>query len=55
MDLGHKASAHNLGLYWEGAWGAPGTGATLNRQKAIQMYRRAGNDVRCLRRLQALQ
>ncbi|BCQ29027.1 hypothetical protein NK8_72170 (plasmid) [Caballeronia sp. NK8] len=55
VDLGHKASAHNLGLYWEGTWGAPGTGATLNRQKAIQMYRRGGNDARCLRRLQALQ
>ena len=54
VDLGHKASAHNLGLYWEGVWGAPSTGATLNRQKAIQMYRRGGDDARCLRRLQAL-
>ncbi|MFM0327706.1 SEL1-like repeat protein [Caballeronia glebae] len=54
VDLGHKASAHNLGLYWEGIWGAPSTGATLNRQKAIQMYRRGGDDARCLRRLQAL-
>lgn len=21
IKLGHKASAHNLGLFWEGAWG----------------------------------
>jgi uncharacterized protein len=55
LELGHKASAHNLGLYWEGIWGAPSTGATLNRKKAIQMYRRGGDDARCLRRLQALQ
>jgi hypothetical protein len=54
VDLGHKASAHNLGLYWEGVWGAPSTGATLNRQKAIQTYRRGGDDARCLQRLQAL-
>jgi len=54
VDLGHKACAHNLGLYWEGVWGAPSTGATLNRQKTIQMYRRGGDDARCLRRLQAL-
>ncbi|SAL86308.1 hypothetical protein AWB74_07647 [Caballeronia arvi] len=54
VDLGHKASAHNLGLYWEGVWGAPSTGAMLNRQKAIQTYRRGGDDARCLQRLQAL-
>jgi hypothetical protein len=54
VDFGHKASAHNLGLYWEGVWGAPSTGATRNRQKAIQMYRRGGDDARCLRRIQAL-
>lgn len=54
VDLGHKASAHNLGLYWEGVWGAPSAGAKLNRQKAIQMYRRGGDDARCVRRLQAL-
>lgn len=39
VDLGHKASARNLGLYWKRGWGASSTGATFNRQKAIQMYR----------------
>jgi uncharacterized protein len=54
VELGHKASAHNLGLYWEGVWGASNAGPTLNRQKAIQMYRRGGDDDRCQRRLHAL-
>jgi uncharacterized protein len=54
IELGHKASAHNLGLYWEGVWGTSNAGPALNRQKAIQMYRRGGDDARCQRRLAAL-
>ncbi|MHB9841724.1 hypothetical protein Q8F57_043805 [Paraburkholderia terrae] len=54
IDLGHKASAHNLGLFWEGAWGAEDNNVIPDRAKAMQSYRRGGDDVRCQRRLQAL-
>ncbi|MGF6969657.1 TPR repeat protein [Paraburkholderia sp. WC7.3g] len=54
IKLGHKASAHNLGLFWEGAWGAEGRSGMPDRTKAIQSYRRGGDDMRCQRRLAAL-
>jgi TPR repeat protein len=54
IDLGHKASAHNLGLFWEGVWGAEDNNVIPDRAKAMQSYRRGGDDVRCQRRLQAL-
>ncbi|MGF6508385.1 sel1 repeat family protein [Paraburkholderia sp. 32] len=54
ITLGHKASGYNLGLYWEGAWGAEEKSVTQDRTKAIQSYRRGGGDMRCQRRLAAL-
>jgi hypothetical protein len=54
VDLGHKASAHNLGLFWEGVWGSSCADLRPDRQRAIQMYRRGGDDSRCQRRIQAL-
>jgi len=54
IELGHKASAHNLGLFWEGVWGADGTCFVPDRAKAMQIYKRGGDDVYCQRRLQAL-
>jgi TPR repeat protein len=54
IELGHKASAHNLGLFWEGAWGAEDTSVIPDRTKARQSYRRGGDDLRCQRRLAAL-
>jgi TPR repeat protein len=54
IELGHKASAHNLGLFWEGAWGAEETSVIPDRTKARQSYRRGGDDLRCQRRLAAL-
>ncbi|SAL77599.1 hypothetical protein AWB74_05192 [Caballeronia arvi] len=53
VDLGHKASAHNLGLFWEGVWGSSSADVRPDRQRAIQMYRRGGDDSRCQRRIQA--
>jgi TPR repeat protein len=54
IKLGHKASAHNLGLFWEGAWDAEDRSINPDRTKAIQSYRRGGDDIRCQRRLAAL-
>jgi hypothetical protein len=54
IDLGHKASAHNLGLFWEGVWGAEDNSVVRDRTKAMQSYRRGGEDKRCQRRLEAL-
>jgi TPR repeat protein len=54
IELGHKASAHNLGLFWEGVWGAEDRSVAPDRTKAMQSYRRGGDDKRCQRRLEAL-
>jgi hypothetical protein len=54
VDLGHKASAHNLGLFWEGALGSSSADIRSDRQRAIQMYRRGGGDSRCQRLVHAL-
>jgi hypothetical protein len=54
IELGHKASARNLGLFWEGVWGAEDRSVAPDRTKAMQSYRRGGDDKRCQRRLEAL-
>ncbi|SDJ48980.1 hypothetical protein SAMN04487926_1557 [Paraburkholderia steynii] len=54
IDLGHKASALNLGLFWEGVWGAEDGSVVPDRTKAMQYYRRCGDDKHCQRRLEAL-
>jgi hypothetical protein len=54
IELGHKAAALNLGLFWEGLWGADGNGFIPDRTKAMQSYRRGGDDRICQRRLEAL-
>ena len=54
IELGHKASAHNLGLFWEGVWRAEDKSVIPDRSKALQSYRRSGDDLRCQRRLDAL-
>jgi hypothetical protein len=54
FELGHKVAAHNLGLFWEGVWGADGSSVIPDRTKAMQSYRRGGDDIRCQRRLDAL-
>ncbi|BCZ84823.1 hypothetical protein PTKU64_84980 [Paraburkholderia terrae] len=54
IELGHKASAHSLGLFWEGVWGAEDRSVVPDRTKAMQSYRRGGDDKRCQRRLEAL-
>ncbi|MFP3605981.1 sel1 repeat family protein [Paraburkholderia sp. SIMBA_053] len=54
VDLGYKAAAQTLGFFWEGVWGADDNSVEPDRTKAMQSYRRGGDDVRCQRRLQAL-
>ncbi|MEM5440024.1 hypothetical protein AB4Y32_39970 [Paraburkholderia phymatum] len=54
IELGHRAAAHNLGLFWEGLWGADDNGFIPDRTKAMQSYRRGGDDKVCQRRLEAL-
>ncbi|CAN7781389.1 sel1 repeat family protein [Paraburkholderia hospita] len=54
IELGHKAAAHNLGLFWEGVWGKADDSCIPDRTKAMQSYRRGGDDKRCQRRLEAL-
>ncbi|MEM5354300.1 sel1 repeat family protein [Paraburkholderia caribensis] len=54
IELGHKAAAYNLGLFWEGLWGADDSGFIPDRTKAMQSYRRGGDDRICQRRLEAL-
>jgi uncharacterized protein len=54
VELGHRVSAYNLGLFWEGVWGAEEKSLMPNRTKAMQSYRRGGDDIRCQRRLEAL-
>jgi uncharacterized protein len=55
IELGHKAAAHNLGLYWEGMWGAESSNEALpNNARAIQTYKRGGTDARCRLRISNL-
>jgi hypothetical protein len=54
IELGYKAAAHSLGLFWEGLWGDGDNRHTPDRAKAMQSYRRGGDDVNCQRRLEAL-
>jgi len=54
IELGHKAAALNLGLFWEGQWGANDNGFIPDRTKAMQSYRRGGDDKICQGRLEAL-
>lgn len=54
IELGHKAAALNLGLFWEGLWGLDGNRFTPDRTKAMQSYRRGGDDEHCRRRMEAL-
>ena len=54
IELGYKAAAHSLGLFWEGSWADGDNSHTPDRTKAIQTYRRGGDDVNCQRRLEAL-
>lgn len=55
IDLGHKAAARNLGLYWEGAWGAESPNEALpDNARAIQTYKRGGTDSRCQSRISNL-
>lgn len=55
VELGHKAAAYNLGLYWEGAWGSDASSEVLpDNARAIQMYRRGGADARCQARINRL-
>lgn len=54
IELGYKAAAHSLGLFWEGLWEDGDNSHTPDRAKAMQSYRRGGDDVNCQRRLEAL-
>jgi TPR repeat protein len=55
IELGHKAAARNLGLYWEGVWGADTPDERLpDNARAIQMYKRGGTDSRCQLRMSNL-
>ncbi|MEX3934262.1 hypothetical protein AB4Y32_21120 [Paraburkholderia phymatum] len=47
IELGHRAAAHNLGLFWEGLWGVDDNGFIPDRTKAMQSYRRGGDDKIC--------
>lgn len=55
IELGHKAAARNLGLYWEGIWGAESSNEALpDHARAIQTYKRGGTDTRCQSRISNL-
>ena len=55
IELGHKAAARNLGLYWEGVWGADSSNEGLpDNARAIQTYKRGGPDARCQSRMSNL-
>jgi hypothetical protein len=55
LELGHRAAAYNLGLYWEGRWDrcAPGD-VVPDSTKAAQAYKRGGSNAKCAARLDAL-
>ena len=55
LDLGHRAAAYNLGLYWEGHWERTALGDVVpDRTKAVQAYKRGGSNAKCAARLDAL-
>jgi hypothetical protein len=55
LELGHRAAAYNLGLYWEGRWDrcAPGD-VVPDSTKAANAYKRGGSNPKCAARLDAL-
>jgi hypothetical protein len=55
LELGHRAAAYNLGLYWEGRWDrcAPGD-VVPDSTKAAHAYKRGGSNPQCAARLDAL-
>ncbi|MGF6596327.1 hypothetical protein P3T23_001034 [Paraburkholderia sp. GAS448] len=55
LELGHRAAAYNLGLYWEGLWERRVPGDVVpDRAKAAQAYKRGGSNAKCAARLDAL-
>ncbi|MFM0544307.1 sel1 repeat family protein [Paraburkholderia strydomiana] len=55
LELGHRAAAYNLGLYWEGHWDRSAPGDLVpDRTKAAQAYKRGGSNAKCVARLDAL-
>ncbi|MDR6208124.1 sel1 repeat family protein [Paraburkholderia graminis] len=55
LELGHRAAAYNLGLYWEGHWDRSAPGDLVpDRTKAAQAYKRGGSHAKCAARLDAL-
>ncbi|MFL9965132.1 sel1 repeat family protein [Paraburkholderia sediminicola] len=55
LELGHRAAAYNLGLYWEGHWERRAPGDVVpDRAKAAQAYKRGGSNAKCAARLDAL-
>jgi hypothetical protein len=55
LELGHRAAAYNLGLYWEGHWDTSAPGDVVpDRAKAAQAYKRGGSNAKCAARLDTL-
>jgi hypothetical protein len=55
LELGHRAAAYNLGLYWEGRWDGSAPGDNVpDYAKALQAYKRGGSNAKCAARLDAL-
>jgi hypothetical protein len=55
LELGHRAAAYNLGLYWEGHLDRSAPGDVVpDRAKAAQAYKRGGPNAKCVARLDAL-
>ncbi|MFM0543722.1 sel1 repeat family protein [Paraburkholderia strydomiana] len=55
LELGHRAAAYNLGLYWEGHWERHAPGDVVpDLAKAAQAYKRGGSNAKCAARLDAL-
>ena len=55
IELGHRAAAYNLGLYWEGRWDSCAPGDVVpDSTKAAHAYKRGGSNPKCAARLDAL-
>ena len=55
LELGHRAAAYNLGLYWEGRWDSCAPGDVVpDSTKAAHAYKRGGSNPKCAARLDAL-
>jgi hypothetical protein len=55
LELGHRAAAYNLGLYWEGRWDSCAPGDVVpDSTKAAHAYKRGGSNPQCAARLDAL-